>query len=150
MGNHDVRLEVCSDPRLLGVVRGVLMGWMEAFELGEGRRHEVMLAVDEACSNAIRHAYEGRRDGSVELMLGATDEWIEITVSDQGVPCPAECISRLQLEAPAPDEVRPGGLGVKLIHEIFDEVFFCPGEESGNCVTMRMRRNNTNEVGSED
>jgi anti-sigma regulatory factor (Ser/Thr protein kinase) len=123
---------------------------MEVFGLVEGRRHEVMLAVDEACSNAIRHAYEGRTDGAVELVLSASEDWIEITVSDQGVPCPAECIARLPLEAPEPDEVKPGGLGVKLIHEVFDEVLFCPGEESGNCVTMRLRRKKKHEVGSED
>ena len=34
----------------------------------------------------------------------------------------------------------PGGLGIQLIHEVFDEVDFCPGEGGGNCVTMKLKR----------
>ncbi len=135
-----VRLEVSSDPRLLAVVRGVLQVWLDLFDLAADRRHEVVLAVDEACSNAIRHAYDGRTDESVELVLAASGECFEITVSDRGTPCPTECAQYRPLLAPEPHEVAPGGLGVKLIHTVFDEVRFCPGTTSGNCVTMRLYR----------
>ena len=147
---ENLRLEVSSDPRLLGVIRGVLQVWMELFGLAEDRRHEVVLAVDEACSNVIRHAYEGRTDESIELLLSVSNEWLEITVSDQGTPCPAECAAYRPLVPPSPHEVKPGGLGVKLIHEVFDEVRFCPGTTSGNCVTMRLHRTAKHEVDSED
>jgi len=146
----DLRLQVVSDPRILGVIRGVVRGWMDAYDLCADRRHEIVLAVDEACSNAIRHAYKGRCDQSVELVLSASEDWLEITVSDQGVPCPPECIDRRPLVPPTQNDLQPGGLGLKLIHEIFDEVRFCPGEERGNCVTMRLRRNSKHEDGSED
>lgn len=146
----DLRLEVSSDPRLLGVIRGVLQVWLELVGLAAERRHAVVLAVDEACSNCMRHSYEGRVDEPVEVVLAASDEWIEITVSDQGTPCPAECVQYRPLVAPDPHEVEPGGLGVKLIHEVFDEVRFCPGTTIGNCVTMRLNRNEEREVGDED
>lgn len=150
MRADDIRLQVSSDPRLLGVIRGVIQVWLDVRGLVADRRHEVVLAVDEACSNAIRHAYEGRTDEAVELVLSATDEWIEITVSDQGTPCPSECSEYRPLEPPAAHELVPGGLGVKLIHEVFDEVRFCPGTTSGNCVTMRLNTTAKHEVGSED
>jgi hypothetical protein len=51
---------------------------------------------------------------------------------------------------PEIDDLQPGGLGVRLIHEVFDEVHFCPGESRGNCVTMRLRRGSKSEVDSED
>jgi anti-sigma regulatory factor (Ser/Thr protein kinase) len=140
MHPHQLRLEVCSDPRLLGVIRGVLRGWMEAFDLGGDKRHEVILAVDEACSNAMRHAYQGRCDESVELVLAVSEDWLEFTVSDQGSPCPPEAVQRRPMETPDIDRLKPGGLGVKLIHEVFDEVTFHPGENAGNRVTMRLRR----------
>lgn len=145
-----VRLEVSSDPCLLGLIRGVLQVWMDVFGLAVDRRDEVVLAVDEACSNAMRHAYGGRKDETVELVLSASGEWIEITVSDQGTPCPAECSEYRPLVAPELDDVTPGGLGVKLIHEVFDEVRFSPGTSHGNCVTMRLRRTAKNEVDGED
>lgn len=150
MGTNDIQLQVSSDPRLLGVIRGVIQVWLEVCGLVPDRRHEVVLAVDEACSNAIRHAYEGRTDESVELVLSASEEWIEITVSDQGRPCPSECSEYRPMVKPDESELVPGGLGVKLIHEVFDEVRFCPGTTNGNCVTMRLHRTVKQEVGSED
>ncbi len=150
MRPDDIRLQVSSDPRLLGVIRGVVQVWLEVCGLVADRRHEVVLAVDEACSNAMRHAYGGRTDETVELVLSASTEWIEITVSDQGTPCPSECSEYRPLVAPAPHEVVPGGLGVKLIYEVFDEVRFCPGTTSGNCVTMRLQRTAKHEVDGED
>lgn len=150
MRADDIRLQVSSDPRLLGVIRGVIQVWLEVFGLVPDRRQEVVLAVDEACSNAIRHAYEGRTDEAVELVLSASEDWIEITVSDQGTPCPSECSEYQPLVEPAEHELVPGGLGVKFIHEVFDEVRFCPGTTSGNCVTMRLHRTAKHEVGSED
>ncbi len=71
-------------------------------------------------------------------------------MSDQGTPCPSECSEYRPLVAPAPHEVVPGGLGVKLIYEVFDEVRFCPGTTSGNCVTMRLQRTAKHEVDGED
>lgn len=136
----ELRLRTSSDPRLLGVIRGVLQTWLEIVGLEANRRSEVVLAVDEACANAIRHAYGGRVDGEVELILGLSDEWIEITVNDKGTPCPAECAEFKPMVRPNAHEVEPGGLGVQLIHQVFDEVRFCPGTEYGNCVTMRLRR----------
>jgi len=137
---ESVSLAVSSDPRILCLIRGVTQSWLELTDLAADRRREVVLAVDEACSNAMRHAYEGRTDGSVELLLAASDDYIEITVRDQGKPCPPEFAQYQPLLTPDSHTMTPGGLGVKLIHKIFDEVQFCPGTTSGNCVTMRLYR----------
>lgn len=137
---NDLRLQVASDPRLLGVIRGVIQVWLEIVGLDAERRSEVVLAVDEACSNCIRHAYAGREDETVELVLTFDNDWIEITVSDRGQPCPRECVEAKPLDAPDPERLQPGGLGLRLIHEVFDEVEFCTGAEGGNCVTMRLNR----------
>ena len=65
---------------------------------------------------------------------------LEFQVSDQGVPCPAECAERRPLEAPDSENLQPGGLGVQLMYEVFDDVRFCPGVTAGNCVTMKLMR----------
>lgn len=133
-----LRVEVSSDPRALGVIRGVFQMWLGLVGFPADRRAEVVLAVDEACSNCMRHAYGGQIDETVELCFSATDDWLEIVVSDRGTPCPSECTEYRPLEAPDPDQLQPGGLGVRLIHEVFDEVQFCRGTKTGNCVTMRL------------
>jgi len=137
---NDIRLEVRSDPRLLGSIRSLVRGWMASFELAGELADGVVLAIDEACSNAIRHSYEGRCDETVELTLRAAPEFLEFVVCDRGVPCPPEHQERRPLKQPEPDELEPGGLGVQLMYEVFDEVSFCPGSQCGNCVTMRLKR----------
>jgi anti-sigma regulatory factor (Ser/Thr protein kinase) len=37
-----------------------------------------------------------------------------------------------------PEMVRPGGIGLKLMHRIFDEVHITAGEKRGNRVRMRL------------
>jgi anti-sigma regulatory factor (Ser/Thr protein kinase) len=138
--DRDLHLTVRSDPKLLGSIRSLVRGWVESCEIDSKTTNDVVLAVDEACTNAIRHAYGGRSDRTVELTLHAETHYLEFQVSDQGLPCPPECVTRRKLEAPEMDELEAGGLGIQLIHEVFDEVEFCPGEDGGNCVTMRLKR----------
>jgi anti-sigma regulatory factor (Ser/Thr protein kinase) len=138
--DRDLQLTVRSDPRLLSTIRGLVRSWVESWDIDEKTTSDVVLAIDEACTNAIRHAYRGRSDCSVELTLHAESDFLEFQVSDQGLPCPPECAARRNLETPREDELEAGGLGIQLIHEVFDEVEFCPGEDGGNCVTMRLNR----------
>ena len=136
----DFRLEVRSDPRFLRCIRSLVRGWVETAGAPQDAADEMVLAVDEACSNAIRHSYGGQCDRFVELTLRADEEFLEIRLCDQGDPCPPEHRERRVLEAPDPDRLEPGGLGVHLMHSAFDEVEFCATENQGNCVIMRRRR----------
>jgi anti-sigma regulatory factor (Ser/Thr protein kinase) len=138
--DRDLHLIVRSDPRLLSSIRSLVRSWVESWDIDEKTTSDVVLAIDEACTNAIRHAYGGREDCSVELTLHAESDCLEFQVSDQGLPCPSECATRRKLESPEVDKLVAGGLGIQLIHEVFDEVDFCPGENGGNCVTMRLKR----------
>lgn len=138
--DRDIHLIIRSDPKLLASIRSLVRRWVESWELDEKTAHDVVLAIDEACTNAIRHAYEGRSDGSVELTLKAAPDYLEFQVSDQGLPCPAERAEKREMEPPDPDDLTPGGLGIQLIYNVFDEVDFCQGEDGGNCVTMRLKR----------
>ena len=136
----DFRLEVRSDPRFLRCIRNLVRGWAEAGDAARDAVDEIVLAVDEACSNAIRHSYGGQCDRFVELTLRADDEFLEVRLSDQGDPCPPEHRERRVLEAPDPDRLEPGGLGVQLMHSAFDEVVFCSDNNQGNCIIMRRKR----------
>ena len=137
---RDVRLIVRSDPRLLGSIRSLVRAWLEACGIEADVADTMVLAIDEACANAIRHAYEGRCDETLEVSLHEDGEYLEFRVCDQGAPCPPEFIEHRPPKRPAVGDLKPGGLGVPLMHEVFDEVRFCPGETSGNCVIMRLKR----------
>jgi len=136
---EEVSIEIRSDPRLLRSVRSLVRSYLEDLKLSGDRCDEVVLAVDEACANSMRHSYGGRDDGTLRLTLGQQDDHVVIVLSDQGEPIPAACLARKELAAPDPDTVAPGGLGVLLIYRVFDEVDYVPGDAQGNRVTMRLR-----------
>jgi anti-sigma regulatory factor (Ser/Thr protein kinase) len=73
----------------------------------------VILAVDEACANIIRHAYAGRTDGEIRISVHTRADGIEFLLVDQGLPADPSCFPERSL-----DEVRPGGLGLPLIQAI--------------------------------
>lgn len=115
-----LNLDVCfpSDPRLLKTIRGVVgeMAMLSGFAQDEVQF--IMLAVDEACANVIRHAYAGRTNGEVRLCCRASGDRVEFRLVDHGLPPPD------RFEPRSLDEVRPGGLGLHLIRSIMDEVRF--------------------------
>jgi anti-sigma regulatory factor (Ser/Thr protein kinase) len=87
----------------------------------------IVLSVDEALTNVIRHAYGGATDRPIRLLLqhGQTKrgnrmcDALEISVVDQGAPVEEEKLHGRELE-----DVRPGGLGLHFIRETMDSVIF--------------------------
>lgn len=136
----DIRLELLSDARLLQCVRGLIRVYLQGLGFSRERMSEIVLAVDEACTNAIRHSYGGRANGRVTLTLRSNAQWIEMEVRDAGEPAPPDKVARRELERPTRETAQPGGLGVQLMYQVFDEVVFAPGEKRGNRVTMRLKR----------
>ena len=139
MLKHDIRVEILSNPQLLKSIRGLVREYIESFGISRDRADEVVLAVDEACANAIRHSYGFDEDGRIQLSLCANGGWIEIELRDEGVPAQAPRLERKDLTVPDKESLTPGGLGVQLIYRVFDEVRFSPGETCGNTVLMRLR-----------
>lgn len=137
----DLQMELRSDPRLLRAVRGMVRAYVASYGFDADRQDEVVLAVDEACANALRHSYQGDQSGIVRLRFDADEDWVQIELMDEGLPCPEEKTRpKVQDGVPSIDDLVPGGLGIGLIHEVFDEVAFAPGADRGNRVTMRLRR----------
>lgn len=77
----------------------------------------LVLALDEACANILRHAYKNQTTGAIRLKFIPLKTKIHILVRDYGKPCDPSCIKGRSLE-----DFRPGGLGVHLIQQAFEEV----------------------------
>ncbi len=137
---QDFMLEIASDPRLLRVVRDLVRSYLIEAGFASERVDEVVLGVDEACTNAIRHSCAGNPDDTFRITFRTTIDWLEIQLEDSGEPAPPESLVRADRPSPqSASDLRPGGLGVHLIHEVFDQVEFCPGATQGNCVTMKLK-----------
>ncbi len=138
--NEDLllKLEVRSDPELLCVVRGAVQQLAEVAGLPEAECRSVTLAVDEALTNIIRHAYQGQRGRPIELFCrrlgpaapGRHGTRLEFVLVDHG-----RGVDPAELRGRPLDELRPGGLGTHFIKEIMNEIEY---ERCGDCNRLRL------------
>jgi serine/threonine-protein kinase RsbW len=82
---------------------------------------DLKLALTEACSNAVRHAYERGREGKVEIRYELRDDRLEIEVVDDGYGFDPILATK------SPGEVDEGGLGIAIIRAVTDELDIARG-----------------------
>jgi len=116
---HQLELNFTSDPRWLRMVRAMIQEISRQAGFDDGERCDITIAVDEALSNVMKHAYKGDPNGPVSLLCNTEDGRLEIVLRDQG-----QAIDPKHLEPPPPDELRVGGRGIFLMRSTMDEVEF--------------------------
>ena len=84
-----MQIEIPAHPAMLVGMRRRLQAWLTLRGLNEDERADIVLAVSEACNNAVEHAYE-QNEGTIELVLEHDGELLEITVQDFGNWRPAQ------------------------------------------------------------
>ena len=101
----------------------------------------VQLAVDEACSNIIDHAYGGEGYGDIECTCRVTDDGLTVILRDHGRSFDPSCVPKPNMCPTLEDEdCTGGGLGLHFMHQLMDEVHFEFTPDSGNVLTMVKRR----------
>jgi anti-sigma regulatory factor (Ser/Thr protein kinase) len=104
------RLEVTvrAEPARLRELRAVVDEFASRHGADRDARDAIVLAVNEACANVVRHAY-GPQGGPLHLKARARGEFIQVLVSDNGTP--------------VADPTGPGaGLGLRIINGLADDV----------------------------
>ncbi len=96
---------------------------------------DVVLAIDEACQNIIRHAYQGETDEEIILKIGREGNILQISLEDTAPEVGSDCMKPREFE-----DIRPGGLGCHFIKQVMDEVSVGPSPSGrGNILRMRKR-----------
>ena len=125
-----------SDPRYLPVVRGAIGPLAAAIGWDESECRAITLAVDEALTNVIRHAYHNRADGLIELECRESADGLEITLLDNG-----DAPDRSKICAREIGCDQPGGLGTHIIKKVMDTVSYEESPEGNRFVaTKRLRK----------
>ncbi|MHC4832544.1 MAG: ATP-binding protein [Planctomycetota bacterium] len=115
-GPPEIQLCILSQPRLLGAVRSMLESFADRIGFCGRGCGELMLAVDEALTNIIRHGYDHAPDCRIWLSLRALEtprRGIRVEIEDHQQGFDPERLPERDL-----DEVRPGGLGVHLMRSV--------------------------------
>ena len=122
-GIREVRLTIPAKPEYVTLCRLALTGISRLRPLGDETLADLKLALTEACSNSVRHAYDNG-DGSVDIRYELHSDRLVIEVSDDGAGFdPGESVG-----ADSGDELAEGGLGIAIIRSIADDVEIGAGE----------------------
>jgi anti-sigma regulatory factor (Ser/Thr protein kinase) len=122
----------------LGVVRGAIGPLAAAIGWDESECRAIVLAVDEALTNVIRHAYHNRSDGPIELECRESAEGLEITLLDNG-----DAPDRSKICAQEIGCDRPGGLGTHIIRKVMDKVVYEESPQGNRFVASKQLRRTT-------
>ena len=121
-GAQIVKLTIPAKAEYITLVRLALSGLSHLRPLSEETLGDLKLAVTEACSNSVRHAYRDGRQGSVDVVYELYTDRLIVEVCDDGEGFAAGV-------EPVTAETRPaeGGLGIAIIRELADELELGPG-----------------------
>jgi anti-sigma regulatory factor (Ser/Thr protein kinase) len=124
--------EYDGDLRQLAPMRAFLRevcqeGW-QAEPANENQIVRLALALTEAASNVILHAFEGQQHKSITLTVEADDDQACVTLRHAGAPFDPDAAAE-----PAFDGSRESGFGLYLIRRCVDEVRYGQ-DEQGRCV----------------
>jgi len=122
-----IKISIPAKPEFLKIIRAAVSSICEVRGFCKDDLNNVILAVDESCSNIIKHAYGGPTEKPIQAKINICNEKFEIYLRDFGKKANPKKIKPRKLE-----DVRPGGLGVHFIKTVMDEVVFDNSFESGN------------------
>ena len=80
-----LQLELPADARFLPKTRRAVAGYLEEVGAEADLSADVVLALDEACANVIRHAFPEGREGTIRLRAEFADDAVIVQVEDDGV-----------------------------------------------------------------
>ncbi len=109
----------------LGVIRLTLSGISSRMGYTYEEIEDLKIAVSEACTNAVQHAYDENETGEVVIGFGLYEDKLEIMVADSGKSFNfIETKNELGPYTPSSTEAQlaEGGLGLYLIEALMDEV----------------------------
>lgn len=116
-----LRLKFAADTGQLAAMRQAVRDYLLGGKVPEMEAELMVLALDEACTNIIRHAYGGCSRRLIRLCIDGLPKHVRCVLRDYGATCdPAKIRSRDLAD------FRPGGLGVRIMHNAFDQVLFEP------------------------
>ena len=114
--SRTVRLTIPAKPEYITLSRLALAGLSRVRPLGEETLADLKLALTEACSNSVRHAYD-EHGGHVSISFELQDDRLIVEVVDDGFGFELDDDGRSD-----DAELSEGGLGIAIIRSIADEV----------------------------
>jgi len=134
----DLVLRVPSRTEFLATIRDATRRMAEAAGFDGAQANQLALAVDEASTNVIEHAYRGAPDRTIELRFRDEDCVLRMEVMDDGEAVDPRAVPQVDLHRYA-SERRTGGLGMHLMGRIMDSVTFRRAARRNVCCMVKRK-----------
>jgi anti-sigma regulatory factor (Ser/Thr protein kinase) len=131
MKSNRIEISIPAKPQFLKIIRLTVRHICEVVGFSKEDHNNITLAVDEACTNIIKHTYEGATAKPIHFSCEVHKDRVEFFLRDFGKKLNISDIKSRQL-----DDIRPGGLGVHLIKSVMDEVVYENDFETGNQIHL--------------
>ncbi|MBA5716800.1 anti-sigma B factor RsbW [Bacillus subtilis] len=120
-----IEMKVPAQPEYVGIIRLTLSGVASRMGYTYDEIEDLKIAVSEACTNAVQHAYKEDKTGEVSIRFGVFEDRLEIIVADEGDSFDFDQ-KQQDLGPYTPshtvDQLSEGGLGLYLMETLMDEV----------------------------
>jgi len=136
MAPRRFHLRVAAEEQHLAEIRDFLQEVGEKLLIPGRVLANTKLAVDEACTNIVKHGYRGDA-GFIEVVVTGNGREFSIAIHDQGKSFDLRNVKSPDLKMYV-ETRRRGGLGVFLMNQLMDEVRYRAGDD-GNVLTMSKR-----------
>jgi serine/threonine-protein kinase RsbW len=124
---RSVRLIIPARPEYITLGRLALTAIAGVRPLSDETLHDLKLALTEACTNSVKHAYQEGGEGTVDILYELEPDRLAVEVGDAGGGFEPEASGEGN-----GDELSEGGLGIAIIRALADEVEIAEREGGGS------------------
>jgi serine/threonine-protein kinase RsbW len=133
------KIEFASHPANLWLVRNCVRQFLQNRAFSSREIDLMVLGVDEACTNIIRHAYHLAEDQLISLSLETIkSNGVRFRLRDYG-----DRLDATNYQGRSLDQPRPGGLGMHLIRHAFDQIDYQQRRRGTLLVLTKLKPNPT-------
>ncbi|MDX6489779.1 MAG: serine/threonine-protein kinase RsbW [Gaiellaceae bacterium] len=124
---RSVRLTIPARPEYITLGRLALTALAGVRPVSDETLHDLKLALTEACTNSVRHAYDEGGEGTVDILYELQPDRLAVEVGDAGAGFEPRDSNGVNGE-----DLSEGGLGIEIIRAVTDEVEIEPREGGGS------------------
>ncbi len=130
-------LRVTAHRENLPLISHFVRGIGHRLSLSDKALFDLELAIEEAATNIINHAYPEGHKGPILLTAVETGDFIQVTLADWGDPLDPAKVRPFDINAPIETRIR-GGMGLHFIHALMDDVERTTATSSGQPNTLKL------------
>ncbi len=134
--NKNLTLTIPAATEHLTEARDFVASFAEKNGFGPEAIEQVRLAVDEACTNVIKHAYQFDKSKKIDISVGKKNQEMWVSITDEGISFDPSKYVEPDLEKRIKERKR-GGFGIYLIKKFMDKVEY---KKSGSTNELKMSK----------